>query len=75
MPACVAFVPRATKLLVYSSSLLLGKLLVYDYRLATVVRSVSVTQVWYGSERRCTLMQRNGWPAVRGRCSDLGSHA
>lgn len=36
---------RRAQLLAYSSPLLLGKVLVFDYRLASVVHSISVTQM------------------------------
>lgn len=45
VPAALCFVPDATKLLVYTSPLLMGRVLLYDYRLASVVRSVGVPQV------------------------------
>ena len=45
VPALAQFVPSSTKLVAYSSPLLLGKVLLFDYRSSCVVRSVHLTQM------------------------------
>ncbi|KXZ51900.1 hypothetical protein GPECTOR_11g333 [Gonium pectorale] len=45
VPALLAFVGSGTKLLTYSSPLLLGAVLVFDYRLSAVVRRVRIPQM------------------------------
>ncbi|PNH08695.1 WD repeat domain-containing protein [Tetrabaena socialis] len=45
VPSLLAFVGGATKLLAFSSPLLLGAVLMYDYRLAAVVRRITVPQM------------------------------
>ncbi|KAG2491091.1 hypothetical protein HYH03_010535 [Edaphochlamys debaryana] len=45
VPALLGFVGGATKLLAFSSPLLCGEVLVYDYRLAAVVRRVRAPQM------------------------------
>ncbi|KAL6762255.1 hypothetical protein V8C86DRAFT_2523381 [Haematococcus lacustris] len=45
VPAVVQFIPHSTKVLAYSGPLLLGKVLLFDYRLARVVQSVAVPEV------------------------------
>ena len=43
--AAIRFIPMSTRTLAYSSPLLLGKVVVFDYRLNTVVRSIGLTQM------------------------------
>lgn len=45
VPSCVAFLPASVKLLAYSSSLMLGQVLLFDYRAAAVLRTISMPQV------------------------------
>ncbi len=45
VPACIQFVPGSVREVVYSSPLLLGKVLVFDYRLSSVVRFIGLTQM------------------------------
>ncbi|GIL93850.1 hypothetical protein Vretimale_214 [Volvox reticuliferus] len=45
VPALLAFVGTATKLITFSSPLLPGAVLVFDYRLGVVVRKVTIPQV------------------------------
>lgn len=47
LPACVQFVPGSPRALVYSSPLLLGRVIVFDYRLSTVIRSIGLPQVGF----------------------------
>ncbi|MEW5300015.1 MAG: hypothetical protein WDW36_002979 [Sanguina aurantia] len=45
VPSCVAFLPASVKLLAYSSSLMLGQVLLFDYRAAAVLRTISMPQM------------------------------
>ena len=45
VPAVIRFIPASTRTLAYSSPLLLGKVVIFDYRLNTVVRSIGLTQM------------------------------
>ena len=45
VPACIQFVPGSSRALAYTSPLLLGKVIVFDYRLSTVTRSVGLPQM------------------------------
>ena len=67
IPSLITFVPTATKLLVFTSPLLLGRVLLYDYRTADVVRSVAVPMV-----RNAIRLTRH---AACGGGGGLGRHA
>ncbi len=71
VPALVCFLPGATKHLAYSSPLLLGRVLLYDYRLAAVVRSVAVPQVGVGWMPRAGAAVRGHRerPSMQGVCT------
>ncbi|GAX72875.1 hypothetical protein CEUSTIGMA_g330.t1 [Chlamydomonas eustigma] len=45
VPACIQFVPGSPRTLAYTSPLLLGKVIIYDFRLSKVIRSVGLTQM------------------------------
>eukprot|EP00798_Chlamydomonas_sp_ICE-L_P014443 gene14443-20451_t len=45
VPSAISFVPGDAKAVVYTSPLLLGKILLFDYRLARVSRSIVLTQM------------------------------
>lgn len=45
VPSMVQFVPGTTKVVAYTSPLLLGKVLLFDYRLASVVRCINLPQM------------------------------